>query len=135
MSLRKFRSEKLWRDKDIVNVEKDGSIVHWNTLDDASFDEHLRRKCLEEVHEVIAAASQKELMSEVADLYEVLNALCALHGISEHDILAMQKAKYAKRGGFERRCCVHYCEHPAGSEGERYCLNAPDKYPEVFDND
>ncbi|MGE0206687.1 MAG: hypothetical protein AB7R69_02445 [Candidatus Babeliales bacterium] len=129
--MRKFIQNKLWRDKAPALMEQMGSIIHCTLLDDKEYDKQLREKLIEEIQEVVAAKNQKELTEELADIFEVIDALCALHGINKSEILKAQEEKKQKRGGFYERKFVTIAEHPEGSFGERYCLAQPEKYPVV----
>lgn len=135
MELRKMRTfiqNKMWRDKAIDMMEQQhGSKIHYRVLDAAEYDEQLRLKMLEEVHEVIAARSKKELTGEIADILEIIDALCIAHDITKDEISSEKIAKYNQRGGFTSRKFVTKAEHPEGSFGEKYCLADPLKYPEV----
>lgn len=128
----KFLQNKLWRDKAPDLMRAQGSIIHVEPLDDNEYKEQLKIKLVEEVQEVCAAANQKELIEELADVYEVIDALCALHIISIDDIRAAQIKKRDARGGFYDRMFVTVAEHHAGSYGEKYCRAQPDKYPEIL---
>ena len=130
--MHKFKQNKLWRDKMPPMSEAQGSIIHIQQLSDTEYDAQLRVKLDEETTEVIVAQSHKELLEELADVYEVIDALCALHNISKDELLAAQHKKYESRGGFYERAFVTIAEHPAGSFGEQYCRAQPEKYPEVL---
>lgn len=132
MRMRKFKQEKLWRDKVIKKCEDEGSILHIKKPDDQEFDGMLREKLLEEAQEVVSASNQKHLIEELADLYEVIDTIIELHHLSKEEILAAQERKHAERGGFAGRSYVTVAEHPEGSAMEHYCLDAPDKYPEII---
>jgi predicted house-cleaning noncanonical NTP pyrophosphatase (MazG superfamily) len=82
MKMRIFKQNKLWRDKAVNIIESMGSKINWIRLDDAAFDKELRIKLLEEAHEVVAAQSRDALIEELADVVEVMKALCDLHKIS-----------------------------------------------------
>lgn len=128
---RYFIQNKLWRDKMPRESEKKGSVIHVKRLEDEEFDQELRRKLLEEAQEVKAANSQKELIGELADVYEVIETLCALHNIDIHEVITTQLQKRMERGGFMERKYVTIAEHPVGSFLEKYCLADPKKYPEI----
>ena len=130
--MHKFLQNKLWRDKAPELMRKRGSIIHDKTLNDVECDQQLRIKLTEETTEVVAAQSSQELIEELADVLEVIDALCALHTISLEDIRAMQMQKQTERGGFYERAFVTIAEHPVGSYGEQYCRAQPNKYPEVL---
>jgi predicted house-cleaning noncanonical NTP pyrophosphatase (MazG superfamily) len=129
--MHKFKNNKLWRDKIISMIEKQGSIAHTKQLSDQEYDEQLRLKLIEESAEVVTASSRTALIEELADTYEVIDALCALHTISKEELLAVQTKKFESRGGFYGRTFVTVIEHSAGSDSERYCRAQPDKYPEI----
>jgi predicted house-cleaning noncanonical NTP pyrophosphatase (MazG superfamily) len=132
--MRKFRQNKLWRDKAVDIMEQEhGSCIHWRRLDDQEFDEQIRIKLLEEAQEVVAAENRQELLGELADVQEVLSALAGLHGITQQEIDAIQIKKQHDRGGFGGRRFVDIAEHPVGGFGEKYCLADPVKYPEVIE--
>lgn len=131
ITLLKFKQDKLWRDKAPSMMEAYGSIIHIKQLSDTEYDTQLRLKLDEETAEVIVAQAHKELLEELADVYEVIDALCALHDISKDELLAVQRKKYESRGGFYERTLVTIAEHPAGSFGEQYCRTQPEKYPEI----
>ncbi|HEX2579873.1 MAG TPA: nucleoside triphosphate pyrophosphohydrolase [Rhabdochlamydiaceae bacterium] len=133
MQRRKFKQEKLWRDKAIDRLEQMGSKVHWTKLDAEQFLQQLKRKLLEEAEEVWNAKTEEHLVEELADVLEVVEAFCELHGKALQDVIALQHKKREERGGFQGRRFVTVAEHPIGSFGEKYCLNDPEKYPEIID--
>ena len=133
MKLRKFKQDKLWRDKVIDRLEQAGSKVHWARLDDEQFAEQIKIKLLEEAEEVCHAKTKESVLEELADILEVVTSFCDLHEVTLQDIIDIQKKKHQERGGFQGRKFVTVAEHPSGSFGEKYCLNDPEKYPEIID--
>lgn len=131
MKLRKFIQNKLWRDKAIDRLEAHGSKVHWSRLDSPEFLKQLKIKLLEEAQEVANSSSKESLFEELADVLEVMTALCELHETTLQDVQLLQRKKHEERGGFEGRKFVTIAEHPKGSFGEKYCLADPEKYPEI----
>lgn len=130
--MHKFLQNKLWRDNAPDLMRATGSIVHIKQLDDMQYEEQLKIKLREEVEEVCVAQDSKELIEELADVFEVIDALCALQKISLEDVRAAQQEKCDKKGGFYKRAFVTVAEHAAGSFGEKYCRAEPEKYPEVI---
>jgi predicted house-cleaning noncanonical NTP pyrophosphatase (MazG superfamily) len=129
---RKFLQNKLWRDNAPRMMEENhGSVIHWRRLDDSEYDSQLRIKLVEEMDEVCKAQTRNELKAEIADVYEVLDALMKLHAIEKEEVDIIQLHKRSERGGFEGRTFVDVAEHPLNSFGERYCLADPVKYPEI----
>lgn len=130
--MHKFLQNKLWRDKAPDLMRATGSIIHVMQLDDVEYNQQLKNKLKEEVDEVCAAQEQKNLIEELADVFEVIDALCVLHQISVDEIRTCQEKKRDARGGFYKRAFVTIAEHKADSYGENYCRAQPDKYPEVL---
>jgi len=130
--MHKFRQDKLWRDKAPSMMEAHGSIIHIKELSDTEYDAQLRVKLDEETAEVLVTQSHKQLLEELADVCEVIDALCKLHNISKDELAVTQRKKYESRGGFYERTFVTIAEHPAGSFGEDYCRAQPEKYPEIL---
>lgn len=131
MKMRTFYQNKLWRDGMVTTREQEGSIFHFKNLTDAEYQQELGKKLIEEAEEVAAAPSRENLVEELADVLEVIDALCAAHGLSKEEVLAAQTAKRNKRGGFWGRKFVETVDHPETSSAVQYCLNQPEKYPEI----
>lgn len=129
--MRKFLQNKLWRDKSVDLMESQGSRIIWHVLSDDEFHKELQRKLIEEAQEVATAKSKHELISELADLCEVIETLTSLNQITPQEISLVQEQKRNNRGGFVGRKFVEVAEHPRGSFGESYCLKDPQKYPEI----
>src|SRR5665647_2011362 len=123
--LKKFKQNKLWRDKLPAIKEELGSIIHVQKLDDVQYLRQLKLKLREEVEEVIDAQNNEELIQEMGDVLEVLKAWAAFADINFEDVITTQLQKKEKFGGFEGRTFVTIAEHPEGSAGEKYCLANP----------
>lgn len=132
MKMRRFKQNKLWRDKLIERMEKLGSRIHWTRLNDAEFAQELKTKFLEEAQEVYAAQTKKELIEELADVLEVISSFSDVHRFTLQDIIDVQNKKREDRGSFQGRRFVTVADHPEGSLGEKYCLDDPYKYPEII---
>jgi predicted house-cleaning noncanonical NTP pyrophosphatase (MazG superfamily) len=128
---RSFLQNKLWRDKTPDLMESTGSKIDVTILNDIDFDKQLRSKLQEETTEVVTATSVQALIEELADVYEVIDALCVLHGINKQKLIAMQEKKRDMKGGFFERKYVTVSHHPLESFGVAYCLNDPEEYPEI----
>jgi len=133
MKLRRFIQNKLWRDKAVDRLEQMGSKIHWSRLEADQFAEQLKTKFMEEAEEVCRAKTKESLLEEIADVLEVITSFCELHEVTLREVIEIQKKKQEERGGFQGRKFVTIAEHPVGSFGEKYCLNDPEKYPEVID--
>lgn len=91
---------KLVRDRIPQIIEASGKTCKVEILDDTAYEYALRAKLVEELNEVQAAKTDEELIEELADLYEVLNALVVSKGYTEEQFLSIVKKKSDKRGGF-----------------------------------
>ena len=59
-------------------------------------------KLVEEAQEV-ASAEAGDMVKELADLYEVIDALLTAFDLNKETIFATQKKRHDERGGFEKR--------------------------------
>ncbi len=94
-----MRYNKLVRDKIIEIVEARGGQATFHVADQAEYWQKLKEKLREEVEEFMEAESQEEL----ADVFEVIDALLKEKGWSDADIVAVQDKKRKERGGFDER--------------------------------
>lgn len=129
--MRKFVQNKLWRDKAPELMENTGSKIHVKKLSDTEYKAVLIDKLFEEVAEIKAALGKKEITEEIADVLEVIDAICKINNINYSDIKNCKQEKLSSRGGFYNRKYVTIAEHKPDSFGEKYCLNQPEKYPEI----
>jgi predicted house-cleaning noncanonical NTP pyrophosphatase (MazG superfamily) len=129
----KFRQNKLWKDKAVDQAEQQGSRIHWKKLDDAEYDKELRKKLLEEAQEAARQSSRDNLITELADVFEVIHSLCDVHDISLNEIETAVSKKRADWGDFSQRKYVEIAEHIEGSFWYHYCKAEPNKYPEIED--
>lgn len=96
---------KLVRDLVPQYIEKKGQKPLLAVLDDKKFSDELLKKLTEETKEVIEASEEgkSRLIEEIADMYEVVDALAKLNNITRDEILEVQKQKVVSNGGFNKR--------------------------------
>jgi predicted house-cleaning noncanonical NTP pyrophosphatase (MazG superfamily) len=83
----------------------------------AEFKEALLAKLVEEAEEAQSAAtSREELLTELADLYEVVNALLETFELDKEELLTVQASRRAQRGGFEQRLKLLWVDHSNSSQ-------------------
>ena len=92
---------KLIRDRIPEIIAANGEKATTRVLNDAEFVTALENKLLEEVQEMRANKAERKM--EIADIYEVLDALIATYGFSKEEIWELQMKKRQERGGFDRR--------------------------------
>ena len=93
---------KLVRDSVPDLIAARGEQVSAYRADGEELSQLLRRKAIEEALEVAAAASTDELIEEVGDLLDVLEALATVAGTDLEVIRSWAGMKRIERGGFER---------------------------------
>lgn len=131
--MRKFYQNKLWREKLIKLKEEKGAIVHIIPLAHSEFGEELGMKLIEEANEFYGAETHKEMVDQIVDLLEAVDALMIFHGISQEEVMKLKVKKLEEFGSYTEHKLVDYVEYPVGSEDEKYCLKHPDRYPELTD--
>ena len=100
---------KLVRDHIPELIQKSGYECDVTTLSETEYRQALRDKILEEAQEV-AQASDRELVNELADLLEVIDALMESYGIENECILLERDHKRAEKGGFEHKIKLLWTE-------------------------
>jgi len=93
---------KLIRDRIPELVRQKGvepSIRKANSNDEyAAF---VLKKVAEEAQELSKAETESNLIEEIADVYEIIDALIKAKQLSPEEIAAVKKEKRQKRGGFD----------------------------------
>ena len=86
---------KLVRDKIPEMIREQGETPVFRILE----QEELDRKLDEEIREY----QEDKSLEELADVFEVMLAICKARGYSEQELRDVYEKKHAKRGGFEER--------------------------------
>lgn len=94
-----YRYEKLVRDKIPEIICRQGYTPHTRVLASNEYITELYRKLREETEEYLA----DENPEEIADILEVIEAICSAKEFSPDEILRVKAQKRNARGGFERR--------------------------------
>jgi predicted house-cleaning noncanonical NTP pyrophosphatase (MazG superfamily) len=93
---------KLIRDRIPEIIRAAGKQCETDMMTDEEYIQALRSKLVEEAQEVEQAAPN-DLLTELADLQEVIAALMAVYGISPEQVSTVQCSRRVERGGFEQR--------------------------------
>lgn len=106
--MRKFKMNKLVRDKIVEKIEKGGNKVDMVILKDKEYIEELKTKLKEELTELdeVKFDDKENFKNELADIQSLINCLLKVNNISKKDLLEFQKEKYDKMGGFDKRIFV-----------------------------
>ena len=90
---------KLVRNKIPEIIESEGQICKTHILSDNEYIKALEAKLDEEVAEY----HSDKTLEELADITEVIHALCVAHGYSVQDLESIQTAKANKKGTFSKK--------------------------------
>ena len=104
---------KLIRDRIPEIIQAEGKRFDIEIMPDAEYRQALLAKLSEEAAEARDASPEK-LTIELADLFEVIDAVLAAHGIDQGEVLRVQQERRAKRGGFEQRLKLLWVEEKGG---------------------
>lgn len=98
---------KLVRDKIPEIIKSRGDIPVTHIADGKEYEEALTRKLQEEADEFLANPCSEE----IADILEVLRAICVFKKIDFDSVEPLRKAKAAERGTFEQRIILDRTEN------------------------
>lgn len=97
---------KLVRDKIPEIIEDDGKTCKTRILSDEDYIASLEAKLNEEVAEYQADKN----LEEMADVLEVLQAICIARGYSLEELESVRAKKANERGGFADKIFLEYVE-------------------------
>ena len=72
-------------------------------MEDEEYKLELNKKLIEEAGEVINSSNKEELIEELADLNEVINAILNINNITYNEVEKVRLLKKQKRGGFDKK--------------------------------
>lgn len=94
--------DKLVRDLIPDTIAARGERVVSYEADEGELLSLLRRKIIEEAFEAAGAISTNELIEELGDLLDVIDALCTVSGTTLAQVMSWAASKRTERGGFAR---------------------------------
>ena len=130
----RFKANKLVRDCIPTIIRAQGVTVADYILDDIAYIASLKNKLIEEASEVQQATSRAELIEELADMYEVLNALQKATAMSSEEIEHSRKEKAVVKGAFNQKVFVDYFEMDQENPVINYYRARFKEYPEIEKN-
>ncbi len=101
---------KLVRDKIPEIIKKNGEVSKVVVLDDAEFKIALKNKLIEEAQEVLEANSMEDVLNELSDVMELVEAIVKYNDLTMSEVEKKKQKKKEERGGFERRLFLEYVE-------------------------
>jgi predicted house-cleaning noncanonical NTP pyrophosphatase (MazG superfamily) len=96
---------KLVRDRipEIIKKNEGVDIKTRILEDDGEYLEYLLKKIVEEATELQNATAAADIEVELADIYEIIDAVLGLRGKTRKDIDVIEAEKRQKNGGFAKR--------------------------------
>ncbi len=100
----KIIHNKLVRDNIPEIIKKDKAEPITRILEQAEFIKELLVKLVEEAKEAAASMNEKpELMKEIGDVYEVIDAIIDNCGLDKEEIMKLKNKRRQERGGFLKK--------------------------------
>jgi len=94
-----MRYDKLVRDKIPEHIKSRGGTPVIHIADDLEYWAKLKAKLLEEFQEF----SESETIEEMADIREVLEAICDFKGFDRQELESVRAKKALERGAFKKK--------------------------------
>lgn len=94
---------KLVRDKIPEIIQEDGKTCTTKTLSKEEYRTELKRKLIEESKELLETKTQDEMIEELADIYEVIEAILFEDKVDIKDIQDKRICKNMRKGAFEQK--------------------------------
>lgn len=95
---------KLVRDKIPEIIKADGGAPKTRILASQEFIIELLKKLKEEAEELAEVTNnQPELIKEIGDVYEVIDAIIEYYNIDKAAVMKLKNERKIERGGFDKR--------------------------------
>jgi predicted house-cleaning noncanonical NTP pyrophosphatase (MazG superfamily) len=126
-----FNSNKLTRDRTEERFIKRNINGQFRHISGDEYIQALKNKLHEEVAEIMEAQDSHELMTEIADVLDVLKALLKTHNISDDELNKYRTTLHQERGTFETG--LYLDTFQIDSENPQYetYSSRPHKYPVI----
>ncbi len=100
---------KLIRDRIPEIIEKTNHTYKVTLIPEDEFDNSLREKLVEEAQEAFTSDNES-LITELADIQEIILGLMKLHEIMPEELESVRLFRLQERGGFEKRLKLLWTE-------------------------
>ena len=94
---------KLVRDKIPEIISWNNRIAKMRILNDEEYKLEALKKIVEEANEVLVARNNNDLMKEIGDLQEIIEAVIIAFNLDEKEILKIKNQRKKERGGFDKK--------------------------------
>jgi len=116
--MEKISYNKLVRDKIPENIRAKGTKLETRELSDKEFLSELKKKIKEEAIEVSEAESREALVSELADIIDVVEEIKKTESITDTEIGNARKISFEKKGGFSNKTYLEWAEDDGYEKGK-----------------
>ena len=107
---------KLIRDRIAEIIVSHGDEPKISTLNKKEYFVELKKKVLEEGKELVESEKRADIINELTDILELIDAIAKEKKIDPKDLKSAQKLKRFERGGFDKKIFLHYVnENISGS--------------------
>ena len=127
----KFILNKLVRDKLKDEYIHDNQKVVYRELSISDFKHELINKIIEEAKEIEIDGKNDDIISEIADIQQVLDDLIKLSGFTKNQIECAKKVKYDRKGGFADAIFVETLELADNDKWIEYYRKYSDTFLEI----
>lgn len=99
---------KLVRDNIPTIIQNDHKQCKTSILSEEDYIKEVKKKLIEEANEVKDANDKNEVIKELADVLEVVDAIVNHYGITYENIKNIKEKKANKNGKFEKKIFLEY---------------------------
>lgn len=126
-----FSSNKLTRDKTEERFIQRNIRGQFRHITGDEYIKALKDKLHEEVAEIMESKNPYELMTEIADVQDVLNALLNASNISQDELNQYRTTLHQERGTFQTGLYLDYLEIDSDNPHYESYSSRPHKYPVI----
>ena len=94
---------KLIRDKIPAILKKKKIKFITKKINKNKINYYLKLKLKEEVYEILEANQEQDIINEIADIYEIIEAILKQYKISNKKVINYKKQKKKLKGGFDKK--------------------------------
>ena len=117
--MKKIYYRKLVRDKIPEVIKKSGGDFETYKLAKKEFEKELLKKVGEESDGLLTAKTKEELISEMADIVEVIEEIKRFKKITSQQVENARKANFRRKGGFKKRLFLVWASDTGYRSNER----------------
>lgn len=111
--MKKYFHQKLVRDKIPEIIQAENGKYKARVLNEKDFEIELKKKLIEEAEE-LQKANSKEIVSELADVLELVKSIAVENKIKFSTVEEKQIDKRKKRGGFDKKIFLIWSDRKQG---------------------